>query len=300
MPLALNLANLTSRAIRTASTQGQNVRRISTSGTARQDDGEGGFSDMVGGAFRFGASLLQAVWKGLQFIGFSLSALWSQIQRGGLFLWNFNWNISDKQIDEQIKQAEIALAASKGSLAGQSLGFTVCGLLPAATIAVFNEPLALYIIKEVGEEAIEEISGGLANLISLQFQQTVRQTFFALFKNYRTLFRGAAIGFAQFLVITGQLNQTDVDKAIKNRNQPFIFASLKDEQIEAIKDPESRAYWEEFWDEFQDSCIEAGFIVASSADGYFAQQKMATQAALGTEHLVEIQPIRNLDEAETP
>lgn len=300
MTLALNLASFSSRAIRTASTQGQNVRRIATSGTAREDDGAGGFFDIFNGALKFGASLLSAVWKGLNFVAFSFSALWGQIQRGALFLWNFNWNISDKQIDDQIKQAEVALAASKGSLAGQSLGFVVCGLLPAATIAVFNEALALYIIKEVGEEAVDEIAGGLANLISLQFQQTVRQTFFALFKNYRTLFRGAAIGFARSLVAVGQLNQVDVDKAIKNRNQPFTFASLKDEQIEAISSPIDKAYWEEFWDEFQDSCIEAGFIVASSADGYFAQQKMATQAALGTEHLIEIQPIRTLDEAETP
>lgn len=300
MPLTLSLASFRSRTIRTESTQGQNVRRIATSGTARQDDGEGGFLDIVSGALKFGVSLLSTVWKGLKFLAFSWSKLWGWIQRGALFLWNFNWNISDKQIDDQIKQAEIALAASKGSLAGQSLGFVVCGLLPAATIAVFNEALALYIIKELGEEAIDEIAGGLANLISLQFQQTVRQTFFALFKNYRTLFRGAAIGFANSLVKIGQLNQVDVDKAVKNRNEPFTFASLKDEQIEAIASPTSKAYWEEFWDEFQDSCIEAGFIVAAGADGFFAQQRMATQAALGSEHIVEIQPIRNLDEAVTP
>ncbi len=300
MAISLTLASMASRAVRTASTQGENVRRIATTGTAREDDGEGGFFDIASGALKFGASLLSAVWKGLGFIGFSFSALYSQLQRGVLFIWNFNWNTSDAALNEQIKQAEIALAASKGSLVGTSLGFTVCGLIPAATIAVFNEALALYIIKEVGEEAVDEIAGALTGLIRLQFQQVVRQSFFALFKNFRTLFRGAASIFANGMVALGQFNRADVDKAIKNRNEPFSFSKLKNDQIEAISDPISEAYWEGVWDEFQDACIEAGFIVANSADSFFAQQKMATQAALGTEHLVEIQPVRDANEADTP
>lgn len=300
MALALQIANLASRATRLASTQGQSIRRVATTATAREDDGEGGFFDIFNGALKFGASLLSTVMGGLSFLAFSFSKLWGQVVGGALFLWNFNWNITDKQIDEQIKQAEIALASTKGSLAGQALGFTVCGLLPAATIAVFNEALALYIIKEVGEEAVEEIAGSLTSLISLQFKQVVRTSFFALFKNYRTLFRGAARSIAQGLVSVGQLDQKSVDKMEKKRNEPWSFSNAKDEQIEAISSPIDKAYWEEFWDEFQDSCIEAGFVVASSTDGFFALQKMATQAALGEEHIVEIQPIRSLDEAVTP
>lgn len=300
MAISLTLASMASRVVRTASTQGENIRRIATSGSAQQDDGAGGFFDIVSGAFKFGASLLSAVWKGLGFIGFSFSALFGQIQRGTLFIWNFNWNISDTQINEQIKSAEIALAASKGSLVGTSLGFIVCGLIPAATIAVFNEALALYIIKEVGEEAVDEIASNLSTLINLQFQQMVRQTFFSLFKNFRTLFRGAASIFADGMVTLGQFNRADVEKAKKNRNEPFSFSGLKDAQIDAISNPIDKAYWEGVWDEFQDACIEAGFIVANSADSFFALQKMSTQAALGTEHLVEIQPVRNPDELFTP
>lgn len=219
--------------------------------------------------------------------------MWAQVTSAVRYALNFNINISDAEIDQQIKQAEIALAAARGSLAGQSLGYAICGILPTATIAVFNEPLALYMIKEVGEEAIEDISASLANLVSLQLQQYVRKGFFQLFKNYKSLFRGAAIGFANILVRAGILTQESVDKANKERSKPWSIASALEESIESIEDPIAQAYAEEFWDEFGESCIEAGYIVANSADSYFAMQKMLNASMLGEEKLIEIQPIRD-------
>lgn len=293
MTLALSLSNFGSRTARIASAGSAGVRRIALYATSTEEN-EDGLTSFYNGIERFGQSLMRSA---LNFLGnvlkFSWSGLWGQITRGGLFLINFNWNITDTQIDEQIKQAEIALASARGSLAGTSLGFAVCGLIPTATIAVFNEPLALYMMKELGEEAADEISSTLASLVSLQLQQTIRRGFFALFKNYRTLFRGAAIGFAQILVGAGVLTQDSVDKANKKRNEPWSIANALEDSIESIKDPIQQAYAEEFWDEFQDSCIEAGFVVAGAADSYFAMQKLANASILGTERIVEIQPIRD-------
>lgn len=57
-----------------------------------------------------------------------------------------------------------------------------------------------------------------------------------------------------------------------------------------------QAYAEEFWDEFQEACIEAGFIVAGAADSFFAQQKLAGEALLGgRETTVEIDFDRSTD-----
>lgn len=294
MALTLNIGSLASRVTRLAATGNQSVRRIAVNASATESDGDGGFLNIFDSALKFGSSLLGSVFN---LIGgafkFSWSALWGTVTKTALFLINFNWNISDTAIDEQIKQADIALAAARGSLAGQSLGFAICGLIPAATIAVFNEPLGLYMMKELGEEAADEIAGSLATLVQLQLQQTVRRGFFALFKNYRTLFRGAAIGFATALKSAGILSQSSIDKATTNRNKPWSIAIALEDTVDSITDPSQQAYAEEFWDEFQDSCIEAGFIVANSADSYFAMQKMSNESLLGSERIVEIQPIRN-------
>lgn len=295
MTLSLSLGNLNSRATRRSAAPSGGVRRIATNATTESNE-QGGFLGFFNGALKFGVSLVSKAFGLItNVLKFSWSALWGGIVRGTQFLLNFNWNITDKQIDDQIKQAEIGLAAARGSLAGQSLGFAVCGILPTATIAVFNEALALHMMAELGEEAADEIATSLATLVSLQLQQTVRRGFFGLFKNYRTLFRGAAVGFANVLVQAGVLSQESVDKANKNRNQPWSIASALEDTIDSITDPSQQAYAEEFWDEFGDSCIEAGFIVASGADSFFAMQQIANRSLLGSERIIEIDPNRDED-----
>lgn len=296
MPLAINLSNLSSRAIRAASTSG-GVRRIAVNATASQDREEGGLGAIYNAIEKFGRSLMSFAFNSLKgLFTFSWAKLWQAVVGGVRYLLNFNINMNDDQIEAQIKRAEIALAASKGALVGQSLGFAVCGIVPTATIAVFNEPLALYMLKELGEEGAEEIAASLANLVTLQIQQSARKGFLALFKNHRSLVRGAAIGFANMLVRVGVLDQASVDKANQERNKPWSIASALEDSIESIKDPAEQAYVEEFWEEFGDSCIEAGYILASSADSYFAQQRMANESIFGTERVIEIQPVRNADE----
>lgn len=299
MPLAINLSSLSSRTIRTASTSG-GVRRLATNATASQDRPDEGLRAIYNAVEKFGRSLMTFAFASLKAIlSYDWQKLWQQIVGGVRYLLNFNINMDDSQIEEQIKQAEIALAAAKGSLAGQSLGFAICGLAPAATIAVFNQPLALYMMKELGEEAAEEISASLANLVKLQIQQSSRIGFLTLFKNHKDLIRGAAITIANGLVLAGILTQESVDKANKERNKPWSIASALEDSIESINDPVEQAYWEEFWEELGDSCIEAGYILASSADSYFAQQRMANESIFGTERTIEIQPVRNADEEDS-
>ncbi len=300
MTLTLNIDDLSSRVVRLASTGNESVRRIAISGTTNSTDDDGIVTSVYNAIERFGQSLMKLTFNNL--LGgliFSWNKFWATVTSVRRFLFNFNINASDADLDAQIKQAEIALAAARGSLAGQSLGFAICGLIPSATIAVFNEPLALYILKELGEEAAEEIASSLATLIRLQVQQVSRRAFISLFKNYRTLFRGAAIGFAQVLVNIGILSQDSVDKANKERNKPWSIAIALEETIESIADPALQAYAEEFWDELDDSCIEAGFIVANQADSYFAQQRIANEALLGNEHTVEIELSRDPNEGTT-
>lgn len=289
MSLAIVLTSLRSRAIRIASVDTSGIRRIATHATSAKNQGGGFLANIYNGIEKFGQSLMKSTMNALgAALSFSWTKLWASIVSGGLFLMNFNWNITDKQLDDQIKQAEIGLAAARGRLAGQSLGYSICGMLPSLTIAVFNEPLGFSMMKELGEEASEEIAASLTQVVSLQLKIQAQRGFASLFKNYRTLLRGAAIGFAQVLVNNGVLTQESVDKANKNRNEPWTFAGAMDDSIESIKDPAEQAYAEEFWDEFQDSCIDAGFIIAGAADAYFAQQRLANQGFFGDDRVVEI------------
>jgi hypothetical protein len=179
------------------------------------------------------------------------------------------------------------------------LEWLICGVAPTAAIAVFNEPLALYVLKNVGEEAAEEIAGYAANFIRLTLLKTVKSAFVEIYKNYRSILRPAALGVAQLLVNFGILLQESVDKANKNRNEPWTFAGALEETIDEIKDPIQQAEAEEFWEELGEACIEAGYVVAGSLDFYFAQQKLANENILGNEKTVEILLNRESDDAST-
>lgn len=301
MGLEIVVDALKSRKIRQAVTgkNGGGLRKLALNAVSDKKDDEGNFlSAVYNGIERFGQSLM-SVTKGLLggALSFSFTKLWSWCVSAYLFVFHFNWNATDKELDQQIKQGEIAIAASKGALIGKSLGYAVCGLIPTATIAVFNEPMALYVMKELGEEAAEEIAQSLATLIGLQLKQWRNQIFINLFKNYRSILRPAAIGFANLLVKAGVLTQDSVDKANKNRNEPWSFAGALEDSIDSIKDPVEQAYAEEFWEEFGDACIEAGYIVAGGIDSYLAQAKLAqANHPLGEEKIVEITLDRSADD----
>lgn len=296
MTLTLNLGDLGSRAARIASAGNSGIRRIATQATTRGADEENGLISVYNAINKFGSGLMRGTLQAFaNLFTFSWSKLWGMLVGGFQFLINFNWNATDAQLDGQIKQAEIGLAAARGRLAGQSLGYAICGLVPTATIAVFNEPMALYILKELGEEAAEEISASLANLITLQFKQQARSAFVNLYKNYRSLFRTGVEGIAQTLVDVGVLTQDTVANMFIKRNEPWSFASALSDSIESIADPAEQAYAEEFWDELQDSCIDAGYIVAGGIDGYMAQQRISNLSVFGRERIIEITPNRAID-----
>lgn len=292
MPLAIVLSALKSRAIRakiTGSSGIAGVRRFSTSALQTASSQQGGFQAIWAGFSRFGGfilSQLQDKFKGLTQINFS--KIWSLITNAGIFLWNFNWNATDEQLDQQIKAGLVALAGAAGRTLGSTLGYTICGVVPAASMVVFNQPLGILLLKEVGEEMAREVASHLANLINLAAQQLVRYTFINIFKNHRNLLRGAALKFAQMLVNAGVLSQASVDKANKNKNEPWSFAMALEETIDEIKDPIRKEFIEEFYEELGDACIEAGYVVAGGLDNFLAMQKLSNNNIFGKEATVEI------------
>ena len=287
MPLGITLSSLSSRITRSSSTGGTGIRRIVTDATSAirrtQEEEPQNFWD---GLKRFGASVLTSVNWQPPWLKFSFTGLFSGFVNATRQLLNFNFNATDAQLDDQIKQMEISIASARGAARGTFAGYLLCGIAPTAALAVFNEPLALYTLEQVGEEAAEDIAASVSNLIQLTLQKTVRSAFINIFKNYRNILRPAAIGFAQILQRAGILDQEAVDKANKKRNEPWAISTALEETIDRIPDPIQRAETEEFWDEFGEACIEAGYIVAGSLDSYFMQQKVQENAARGNDHTI--------------
>lgn len=265
MALKIQLAQLGSRLIRSASIPG-GIRKI---GSGNQQQEEGGLISWVFNSLtKFVSALTGKIWQILVGgVRVSWTAIWGAIVSATQFIYNFNFNITEEEIEQQLQSSLIALAGTAGGTLGNAFGWLACGVLPGAAIFAFNEPLGLYVLENVGEEALDELAANLANLIQLSFSSAARAAAYYLFLKIRKAYYG--------------------DKPISKK--PWSIALAVEEKIESIDNLALRQFVEEFLEESGEACIEAGYAVAGSVDAWLAQQKMAQQSMLGTNRTVEIE-----------
>lgn len=294
MALTLELAKLGSRAVRKGI--GSNgVRRFATSALSEKADDEGNIIERLWNGFtRFGGSLVSKVISALTtVISFSFTLLWSLTVSAVTFIWNFNWNTTDAELDASVQAGITAVAGTLGGTLGNALGFLACGAVPGALIFAFNEPLGLHVLEEVGEEALDELAGNVANLVRQVGNLALRATLGYLYKNIRKLWRQPDSAVRARLIADGVTSSEKIDKALAERNKPWSFASAFESAVDSIPNEALRNFTEEFFEELGDSCVEAGYVVANSVDTYLAAQQLAARNILGEEKTVEILLNRN-------
>lgn len=215
------------------------------------------------------------------------------------FVWNFNWNATDAELDAQYAAYQSMLMGQLGGTIGNAIGWAVCGAGPGLIMLKFNKLLALRMLKEVGEEALDELVANLRVLVQQAAQLGMRKTLINTYKNGRRLLKelladpnGVGAKFARSIGIDPNRAKQWGEKG----NKPWSFAIGLDNWVETIKDPGWQALTEESIEEFFDACSEAFYVVANAADQYMLEQKLAKETLLGDEELVEIQPNRDNEE----
>lgn len=297
MPLSLTLARLGSRVVRSSVGSG-GVRRFAASAIgAVESEEEGG---LWSGLKQFGGFLLSGVKWVASWVGFGLTTLLDWIVTTVQFVWNFNWNASDKELDQTVQSAFNALGGSLGGTIRNSLGYLACGAVPGAVIFYFNEPMDAHVLKNVGEEALDELCGNVANLVQQVGNLLIRAVIVSTYKNLRSALRKPDSVVRRELVNQGKLSAEQVDQAISARNKPFSFAIAFDNFIEGIPNEFLRNFTEELFEEFSESCIEAGYVVANSAESFMASQRMSNDGFFGADRTIEITLNRDADTATTP
>ena len=230
-------------------------------------------------------------------IGGGLTALWGLIVNTSLSLWTFNWRQTDEQIDQQIESLKTSLFAIAGGTLGNALGWVTCGIVPGVVIAKFNPLMGAYILKEVGEEALDEFIGNLSALAIFSITSLIRASIMNGFKAGRKwLFTNPTPLKRRMAEIVGINYDSERDLYLSKKGGHWSFAQRAEDAIESIEDPGWQAFVEEFFEEFSESCIEAGFVVAMSAESYLAANRAENSRILGQERAVELQPDRSTNE----
>lgn len=292
MSLKILQNELVSRAVRRSISEDETQVRLINPLKLLQSEEDESFLDTVlniGKALvGFISGVLSAVFG---FLKFSFSSLWGLIVSAGFAIANFNWNISDKDIDILIKNRWITFASQLGGTVGNSLGYFVCGIVPSVTAFTFNEALGTYLIQQIGPEFAEELAGNLTALIRQSIVSAATTAFAIQYRNIRKVLKNPKSPLRK-IIPPNILNDWGAQDA------PVVtIAESIEETIDSIPNPFARAFTEELLEEFFEGCIEAGFIISSGIDAWIAQQRVSEQFALGTERVVEMLPDRsNSDE----
>lgn len=238
--------------------------------------------------FLIGAALAQ-----IPSLVVSLTNLWSIFTSAAIELYYFDWNIPDDQIDRQAQNRWTAYGSILGGTAGNALGFFACGIVPATSLFAFDERLAAYVLKEVSEEAFEELTFELAYVLRLSFRNLTRQTAGWLYKGARRWLKDPSNP------IGGLIFGSRAD-SVRNTwgeaNAPsWSFAQAVEERVEKIPNQFWQNFTEELIEEAIDACIEAGYVVSNSIEGYYAQQRLAQVVTADRQRVVEVTPNRQND-----
>jgi len=301
MPIQLATSSLKSRAVRglIANAIGERTLQV------------GGELDLYTPGEDRPSFLERAVGIGRRVLGFLVSALrgvgWS-VTRAATWLissvtefTNFNFNATDTELRQAVASNNVALAGMWGGALGSAAGWLTAFILGVGTgffvPVIGGQMLAGLIAGRVGQEAIEEAAQNFGAAIEQTVDIGKRNGLLLAFINRRNFMKTVPSP-----LLIGLLGQQRYEQLQEYwgapGGEPWTIAGRWEEFIENLPGGQMvQAFVEEFSDEFFDSLIEGGYIIAGTLDEMWQLNKRNTSETLGEFREVIIQPDRqNNDE----
>lgn len=317
--MEIELGSLLSRA-KAKVTRPGGIKNLLTGFTSNIQAKSQGYGGLLGWVFRGVGSVLGWFLKGawslvIKVISWSFSTAISWVQQTFNFIWTFDWNASDEQLDTNVKSLYQGLLSQAGGTLGASLGWLVGGILPGALVFVFNEPLGVYLLNHVGQEMIEELLPQIGALIQATLRTLTRHLFTATYKRLRKRLVGAnefktlsdtqIAAKYQAEVDAGRMTAEQAKEAVERgqrlrdaaksgfERKPWSFQKKMEEFQEKYIPKNLQDAAEEFREEFSEGFWEGLYVNASALDEYVAKQRLTRPAVLGTQTGVRITFNRN-------
>lgn len=272
------------------------IRRIDFVNSIQQVKKQGNLLDRI---WNGGKKLIGWLTQGLNFLAISVSAVFGWLVSAVEAIKAFDWNASDKALQQSQQNLNVRLATIWGGLIGQGIGW-FAGIAVGYGVSLIvpvigGAALAKTVANAVALEGLDELSASLLGAIRQTIRLFAGQAAIGLYINYRRLIKN--IPREILVAIYGEDTANFIQDVWGQEGGPnYSFNAFMDEQVEAIENPALEAFVEELLEESWDSFIESGFIVAQQLDEAYAQTKLAQgQGTLGTPRTAVITPDRRND-----
>ncbi len=187
-------------------------------------------------------------------------------------IWNFNFQISDKQIRTQQKSLLEGQAGVWGEALGSMVG-TLCGFslgriayANQADLIRFNPDLIAKLDElrinnfdedsELWEEAVENLKSAIASTSRVAMNIAGLEAYLNVRKAVKALARG--VNLSGFWPGLGKMVETWAEETQK----PWSFASAQEEWVESLPEGAIQNFAEEFIEAAQDMCAESSIQVS--------------------------------------
>lgn len=280
MGITIATRSLASRAVR--GTIGERGTRIIETSLAFSDAGQGP-DGLVGRVLSFlsrgSGWLAQGAWDliqwGLSKINFG--RIWGWIVNSAARLAVFDWNATDAEIAAMQANNTIAIFSTWGAATGAGLGWlTGIGVgygLGMAVPVIGGATLAKAIAGATTAEAIDEIQAVLRSAITQTVSTVSNNTVLEGYKRLRGLIKRVPPDLLRFYFGPENANFLMNEWGLEG-SPTLTFAGEVETQIERIESDRIRAFVENAVEEYIDSFIEAGYVIANELDTAYQQYKM--------------------------
>ncbi|NEQ47005.1 MAG: hypothetical protein F6K00_27075 [Leptolyngbya sp. SIOISBB] len=280
MAISIAVKSLASRAVREV-VGDKGTRLIETSlAFSDVDQGPDGIVGRVISFLSRGTGwLAQGAWDliqwGLSKINFG--RIWGWIVNSAARIAVFDWNSTDVEITALQANNTIALFSTWGAATGAGLGWlTGIGVgygLGMAVPVIGGATLAKAIAGATTAEAIDEIQAVLRSAITQTVSTVSNNTVLEGYKRLRGLIKRVPPNLLR--VYFGPENADFILNEWGLEGSPTLtFAGEVETQIERIESDRIRAFVENAVEEYIDSFIEAGYVIANELDTAYQQTKL--------------------------
>jgi hypothetical protein len=206
------------------------------------------------------------------------------------FAVNFNINSTDDELLKQIEEKINNFYGLFGSAVGSSLGYLMCGALPGSIAFAFNPAVGALIMKDLDEDARGEVYAQAGNIGRLSFQTLVNAELTRQFMNARRYLKRDPNHPVSKILKNVMGKETFKKWGESNQPSFTISENVINKAIDNnIKDKGLKQFTEQLLENFTESCIESGFIIAQNLDSAIAANVLAQRQIIGKPVEVSIQ-----------